>query len=471
MRLIINAIVSVVILGTCFAVFTALGERTEPERKKPPRPKGILVETVPIKEHSGPAILEANGAVVPFREIQVAAEVSGRVDHRAENLRAGRTVKAGDVLIKIDPSDYRLEVQRLQHQVKQDTASLASFDVQIKNTKSLIELADQQVSLEQAGLKRLESLMQRDAGSQSDVDAARRALLSAQNAQALLENRISELQASRSVAEESLKLTQVQLERARLDEHRTEIRSPIDGVVVETTVEEDGYVQPGMTLAVIEDASAMEVNCNLTLDEMYWIWNDTTGGQEDSKELKSLDRHALPPTPVSVRFDLAERTYEWSGVLSRKAGAGLDVRTRTLPCRVLVDEPQQVRLLGGASEDYSANDGPRTLMRGMFVTVHIECDPHRELLKIPDKGIRPGQCVWIAKDNKLRVRPIEVVSREGDSVIVDSLFGEVHPDDQLIISPVANARDGLAVRTGSPDGPPGKRKQRKGSAPSKAAIN
>ena len=53
--------------------------------------------------------LEADGVVVPFREIELAAEVAGRIVERDERCRAGNFVTQGTLLARIDPQDYQLE--------------------------------------------------------------------------------------------------------------------------------------------------------------------------------------------------------------------------------------------------------------------------------------------------------------------------------------------------------------------------
>jgi multidrug efflux pump subunit AcrA (membrane-fusion protein) len=451
-RHVVNAVVSISILAACAYGFMALGVPDEPQRKKPARPPGVLVQTIPVKSHQGPVTLEANGVVVPFREISLAAEVRGKVIELSPNLRPGHTVQQGETLVRLDPTEYYLEVQRLKQQQQQVKAELAALDVQVGNTALLITLAEQDLELQQTELKRAQSLVQRGAGSQTAVDAARRAELTSQDALVRLQNQARDQQAQQNLLNQRQALTQIELQRAELDERRTHITAPISGVVVQSLVEEKSYLQPGMTFAVIEDTEAMEVNCSLTLDDMYWIWNDTGGVRSGESDPLSANGYALPPTPVIVRFDLGERGYEWKGVLSRQGRAGLDERTRTVPCRVRVDQPRRVLPVGAGSEDYASNDGPRTLMRGMFVTVQIECTPHRRLLDIPERAIRPGNRVWIASAGTLRVRPVEIISRHNDRAVIDATEGDIHPDDKLIVSPVANVRDGLPVREGGPGG-------------------
>ncbi|MEM6472876.1 MAG: hypothetical protein AAF802_25165, partial [Planctomycetota bacterium] len=53
--------------------------------------------------------LQIDGNVVPFQEAKVSSEVAGRVVFKSEVCEAGAIVSEGDVLMKIDPTDYQLE--------------------------------------------------------------------------------------------------------------------------------------------------------------------------------------------------------------------------------------------------------------------------------------------------------------------------------------------------------------------------
>ena len=61
-------------------------------------------------------------------------------------------------------------------------------------------------------------------------------------------------------------------ERAQLDLDRTIIKSPVAGIVVRDVVELDSFVQLGAEIAVIEDTSQVDVQCNLKMTDLDWIW-------------------------------------------------------------------------------------------------------------------------------------------------------------------------------------------------------
>ena len=67
-------------------------------------------------------------------------------------------------------------------------------------------------------------------------------------------------------------LVEIQLKKAREDLKRCEIRSRIEGRIVEDEVEEGDYLKPGDVLAHISDGSQMEVKTKLRAEELAWVW-------------------------------------------------------------------------------------------------------------------------------------------------------------------------------------------------------
>ncbi len=81
----------------------------------------VRVESLRSLESTGEQLhLEVDGTVVPFREARVAAEVAGRVIYKADECEAGSYVRKDQLLMRIDPTDYQLEVQRLTRLQEQE---------------------------------------------------------------------------------------------------------------------------------------------------------------------------------------------------------------------------------------------------------------------------------------------------------------------------------------------------------------
>jgi len=408
-----------------------------------------MVETIAVEKHVGGLDIDIDGVVVPFREIDLSAEVSGRIAKKSALCRAGTYVTRGTPLIEIDPRDNQLEVDRLEREMSQAANSLQELDVEVSNTQSLLNLSKEQLALQRRELERQTSLVGKKVITDSDLDKSKRDELAAVNAALTLSNSLQLLRIRRNRLEIAKDLWSSQLEKAQLDLSRTKVAAPIDGVVIREMVEEDSYVQTGTSLAKLEDTSAVEVKCNLRMEDLYWLWAQGHG-KEQSQPVGSPTRdYQIPPAPVTVHYDLGGRRYQWRGVLSRFDGIGVDERTRTVPCRVLVSNPREVEIQQTTTATTGAV-GPPALVRGMFVTVSVHAQPGTELLKIPQRAVQPGNTVWHVVNGQLAVRRIRVAASSADTVLVYAEPSGLEPGMRLVSSPLAVATEGMAVREKTP---------------------
>ena len=333
--------------------------------------------------------LRADGVVVPYREVQVATEVAGRIVEKTDACQAGEVVRRGDLLVKIDPTDYELEVERLTRQQEQAYEAIREVDQEMVNTRRLIEVAEEDVELQRREVRRLDSL---PAGfsSEGELDRARRTLLQANQQLVTLRNQLDTLEQRRVSLQASERLAATQLRVAAVNLERTEIRAPMDGVVVREDAELNSFVGRGNPIVTIEDVTKVEVSTNLRMDQLYWVLNQS--GQSFPADPDAGYR--LPPTEATIEYELSGRegvVYRWRGRLQAYDGVGLDPQTRTVPVRVLVDSPQ--RFLDDQGRERRLA-GPTALVRGMYVRVLLHLHPQDDLWVIPAAALKPGNRVW-----------------------------------------------------------------------------
>jgi len=421
--------------GAAFFYFQKDATAHVVEEEKPPP-----VETAPAEAHDRGLEIEVDGVVVPYREIELSAEVDGRVDYKNEVCRAGKYVEQGTLLLKIDPRDHQLEIRRLVEGFDSpgDMVDRSPGDAANRlrdgeaSPRSLIGLAERELRLRKKELARLEGLSGGRVVSDAEIEQGELSVIMAENT----------LQTLRS-----------QLEKARLDLERTQITSPIDGVVVNDAVEQGDFVRRGTALVSIEDTSKVEVKCSLRVDELYWLWSQTGLGPGGTAADTPRTEYQIPDAPVNVVYRVAKREYVWEGRLSRYEGVGLDETTRTVPCRVVVERPREARVVG-ADGGPGRLTGPPALVRGMFVSVKIHAEPQARLIRIPEKAVRPGStvrpgnCVWIVRDvaeqRLLGILDVTVVRVADETAIV--LAGDLEPGDRVVVTPLAGAKEGMVVR-------------------------
>ncbi len=345
-----------------------------------------------LSELSETLNIPVTGTVVPYRELQLAAEVQGQIIKKAPTVRSGNYVTKGQELYRIDPRDYELNIQRLSRRKEQELASLKELDQEIQNSQLLLNVVDEQLALADGEVERLESLG-RGFASASELDGARRSRLTAMNQKVTVQNQLSAAKTRRSRLELAIQTAETELEQAQLDLDRTIVTAPVSGRIVSEQVEIDSYVQRGTQMIVIEDTEKVEVLTNIRMEQLYWILDQHALSADELVNPIQASRYELPKTPVNVRFSAGNRedaVYQWRGRLDRYDGAGLDAQSRTIPIRVVVDKPSEFKLLTDGMEEEQIAGGPPMLVRGMFVDAVIETKPATPLVLVPKLSIKPA---------------------------------------------------------------------------------
>jgi len=205
-------ILPLILIMVSIAMVVALVAYKKSQRaeRKPETTQAILVDTVIAEVVSLNLIISSQGTVKPRTETALVAEVSGKIVSVSPDFVAGGFFHEGDVLLQIDPSDYRAGLKRAE-------AALASRHA---------KLADETARSEQA-LKDWRNMGKQ--GQPSDLG--------------LRKPQMADARANVSAAE-------ADVEKARRDLERTQITVPYDGLVRQKAVDIGQYVTPGTRLGI-----------------------------------------------------------------------------------------------------------------------------------------------------------------------------------------------------------------------------
>ena len=83
------------------------------------------------------------------------------------------------------------------------------------------------------------------------------------------------------------------------------------------------------------------------------------------------------------------------------------------------------------------------LFVGAFVDVTIPGRQLENVVNIPAQALRDQDTVWIALEGELEVRRVKIAHLDQDNIY---LSGGVKPGEQIIISPIKGAANGLKIR-------------------------
>lgn len=413
------------------------------------------VSVEPINRDIGTIDIPLSGNVMPHREIRIAAEVAGRIIEKSTDIRAGRFIDEGAELCKIDPETYELELQRLDDELAQADIDLQQLELESSNTDELIELAQKDVDRVNRDLERLKDAQAnssiRNSITEAQIDAAQGEVTRMENALQTLQNTKSLIPTRKKKLEAQKKLTETRKKIAQLDKDRTVVKSPISGVIATEAIEQGDFVQRGTELLMVEDVSQMEVSCNLLTEDLYWIWASSSRANRMQQQMGARDYYAVPDISATITLTVAQQKFHWSGKLVRFEGSALNEKTRTVPCRIRVDQPI----------DRQDDVSPPSLARGMFVSVTLRVPPAGEMIRIPEEALRMNSQIYTTTaatladgkpGAKLHIHQVQVARTTPGAVLVQqsSINPPLPPGAQLVVSPLQYATDQMNVEIATP---------------------
>jgi HlyD family secretion protein len=191
--------------------------------------------------------VQATGTVQPMLQVNVGAQVNGRVTQVLVDFNS--VVKKGDVLAEIDPLIYNTQVSAQQ-------ANLLSQRAQLAQARASLESMRAQVATARVALDRTQRLFAANLAARSDLDTAQGnydSLVAQANAAAA--NSESQLA---SIAAQSAQLNQSQANLGY-----TKIYAPVDGVVVTRGIDPGATVvasfQAPVLFVIAQDLHKMKV--------------------------------------------------------------------------------------------------------------------------------------------------------------------------------------------------------------------
>ena len=231
------------------------------------------------------------------------------------HVKENQAVTHGDVLVEIDPRDYRIKLAQKQAAVKAARANratvLASFEL-VKARVTTAEASAKQSESEatasrataekaEADLKRVEELRKRNVVAPQEVDAAKSASAAASANLAAAREKVAsdvskveearaQLAAAKTLLDQStaqLHQSELDVEAAELDLSYTKITAPEDGRIARKSAEPGAYVQVGQSLLAL-------------VPSHIWV-------VANFKETQLKDVH--PGLPARLKIDALGRTF------------------------------------------------------------------------------------------------------------------------------------------------------------------
>lgn len=342
-----------------------------------------IMEAVP-----GPQSIrvEAMGTVIPARRLDLIPEVGGIIVEMNPNLVPGGFLKAGEIVVRIDPRDYEAAVKRARANLKD-----ARLSLELEEGRQIIAKREWEAIYPTTQSAEASSRL---ALREPHLESARASLDSAASA----------------------------LEQAYLDLERATITAPFDSTVESESVEMGRLVTPQNIIATLVGAEMYWVQMSIPVGRLSWIALPDTKGLGGAQ---ALITHRVGP----------DATIERAGRVIRLL-SDLEPDGRMARLLVAVDDPLRL--------DSGVGGGTLPLLIGAYVSVEIDGRELENVYVIPRTAIREGDRLWIMnEDDCLSVREVEIVWRRKDEVLVADA---IEPGERIVTSRIPTPIPGMLLR-------------------------
>lgn len=297
------------------------------------------------------ATVSATGTLNPVVSVQVGSQVSGQI--QALYVDYNSPVKKNQLIARIDPNSFALRVNQAMADME---AARATVLTQLANVGALrAEVSRAKVNLADAerDFQRNKSLFEKNFVSAAVLDKARATFEGAQEQLKIAQAQLAVGESQVRNVEAVVKQRESQLAQAKVDLDRTEIRAPVDGIVVKKSIE------PGQTVAA-----------SLQSPELFVIAQDLRQMQvETSIDEAEVGRVRVGQAATFTVDSFPGRTFRGTVSQVRKAA------------QVVQNVVTYIAVIGTSNHDLS-------LFPGMTANVRIVVDSRDGVIKVPSAALR-----------------------------------------------------------------------------------
>jgi RND family efflux transporter MFP subunit len=365
----------------------------------------VATEITSVQRISVQREVDLSGTLLSPDQARVSSEVAGII--RDVPVQLGTEVRAGDLLVRLEPRELQLALDRAEGQLRQIEAQLGIDHSQAQRPPS----DDQIASVRQAmanrddarnTFKRAQQLHDRGLMSQVDFDTAdTRMKIAEANYQAAVDN-IQALKATLQDRRAAWELAQKKLNDAS-------IKAPVAGAVSERLVQPGEFIRENTPVATIVQVNPLKLKT--AIQEKY-------AGLIHPAQSVAFAVEAFPG-----------RTF--AGKVAYVSPA-VDQATRTFAVEALVD------------------NADRVLKPGFFAKGVVHTHRDENVLAVPEDAISTlagVSTVYVIEGGKARQQQVSLGARQDKLVeITSGLKG----DETLATTNLSQLATGVSIRAGNP---------------------
>jgi membrane fusion protein, multidrug efflux system len=366
----------------------------------------VATETVTVQRMSVQREVDLSGTLLSPDQARVSSEVAGIITDVPVQL--GTEVRAGDLLVRLEPRELQLAVDRAEGQLRQIEAQLGIIDhSQAKRPPSDEQIASVRQAMANRDdarntFKRAEQLHERGLMSQVDYDTAETRLKVADaNYQASVDN-VQALKATLQDRRAAWELAQKKLADAA-------IKAPVSGAVAERLVQPGEFIRENTPVATIVQVNPLKLKT--AIQERY------------AAAIRPGQAVAFAVEAFPARTFAGKVAY---------ISPSVDQATRTFPVEALVD------------------NGDRVLKPGFFAKGVVHTHRDDNVMAVPEDAISTlagVSTVYVIENGKARQQQVSLGARQDKLVEVTS---GLKGDETLATTNLSQLATGVSVHVAKP---------------------
>ena len=357
----------------------------EPRSQKA-RERTFAVKVVPAEVTSINPTLNAFGEIQSRKTLDLRMAASGQIQELSTNFVEGGSVKSGELLIRLDDSDYQTAVDLAENNLIDAKNEVMEAARNLSFSKEELVAADEQEKLRLRALTRQKDLVERGVGTAAALENAE---LSASGAtQAVLSRKAAVDQAKNRGAQAETRLVRAELalKDAKRKLEDTKLYAEFSGLLSGVSLVKGGIVSANERLGQLIDPEVLEVSFKISTQQYTRLLND------NGELLKA---------PVSVALTNTEQGLNADGVIIRDSASVAKGQTG-----------RQVYAKLTKSVGFKPGD---------FVAVKVEEPTLNWVVKLPSTALdASNKVLLLGEGERLEEAQVKLMRRQGNEVIVRS---------------------------------------------------
>ncbi|MCR4575310.1 MAG: HlyD family efflux transporter periplasmic adaptor subunit [Lentisphaeria bacterium] len=407
-----------IIAATVFLVKTG----PKPMRK-PPQESVQKVTAVKAAQIPFCPVIHGFGEAMPDKTWSAITQISGKIIEINPGLQNGKFLHKGDLIAKIDDTEYRLAIDKAKAEAAKIQADMEQLNVRKLNLASQKAILDKMLTLNKKNLERNRILNADKNISDQELEKEELTVLQQENTVTSLQAEINLIPAQISAYEAQAASAAAALKQAELNASYAVIIAPFDGRVSDVNAELLQFASTGTVLCKLDSIDKAEIETSIAPDLLAILPPNRTEKPTEQARTAFRDRQTFTVETAS------QEGFSWPAKFLRFSEK-VDPNTRMVGLVIGVDKP------------YGTRDGTPhlPLSKGLFCKVSIKGSERSEIV-LPRYAIHEDS-VYVVDDGKLVIRPVVVKYNLGAHSIIEK---GVNENDIVVTSDIVPVIAGMKL--------------------------